>query len=76
MGKRQYREARLAKRASPDDIALARSFGGPVDYSQAEYLAADHQYNRDKTDPAAFDRLIHDMHADEVRVVRAIGGGL
>ena len=73
MGKRQYRAAALAKRASADDIALARSFGGPVDYSQAQYLAADRQYDADKTDPAAFDRKIHALHQDEARMLRILG---
>ena len=64
MSKRKYREAAAAKRLTPDDIA--------PDYSQSEYLAADRQYNLEKTDPAAIARKTHAAHQAEVRIAEAV----
>ena len=66
MSKRKYREAAAAKRLTPDDIA--------PDYSQAEYLAADHQYNREKTDP--HQQQLHDQIQHQQRMLRILGSAV
>lgn len=71
MSKRKYREASMAKRLSPDDIALARSFGGPVDLTPAEALQADHAYNTYKADPSI---RLDKAHQDEVRMAHIMLG--
>ena len=68
MSKRKYREAAAAKRLTPDDIA--------PDYSQAEYLAADHQYNREKTDPAAHQQQLNDQIQHQQRMLRILGSAV
>ena len=74
MSRRKYREAAMAKRLSPDDIALARSFGGPVDLTPAEALQADHAYNAFKNDPSIRIDAAHQVEVNMLRVLRgAIG---
>ncbi len=68
MSKRKYREASRAKRLNPDDIA--------PDFSQAEYLAADLQYNREKTDPAAHQQQLHDQIQHQQRMLRILGSAV
>ena len=74
MSKRKYREASQAKRLSPDDIALARAFGGPTELTPAQTLEIDHAYNAFKNDPQAFDRKLHAMHQEEVSMARTLLG--
>jgi len=71
MSKRKYREASMAKRLSPDDIALARSFGGPVELTPAEALQADRAYNEFKNNPSLRE---HAAHQEEVRMAHIMLG--
>ena len=73
MSKRKYREASIAKRLSPDDIALARAFGGPTELTPAEALQADHAYNEFKADPSIRE---HKIHQDEVQMMRVLRGAI
>ena len=83
MSKRKYREASMAKRQdidralgrgyalSPDDIALARAFGGPTELTPAQTLEIDHAYNEFKADPSI---RLDKAHQEEVRMARIMLG--
>lgn len=73
MSKRKYREASMAKRLSPDDIALARAFGGPTELTPAQTLEIDHAYNAFKADPSIRE---HKMHQEEVQMMRVLRGAI
>ena len=73
MSKRKYREASMAKRLSPDDIALARSFGGPTELTPAQTLEIDRSYNAYKADPSI---RIDAAHQVEVNMLRVLRGAL
>ncbi len=71
MSKRKYREAAKAKRLSPDDIALARSFGGPTELTPAQTLEIDRAYNAYKADPSI---RLDKAHQEEVQMARIMLG--
>lgn len=66
MSLRKFREAAIAKRASPDDIALASSFG----YTPEQLADIDTAYANSKTDPAAIAQREHKALTEQVQMLR------